>query len=114
MGICEMTYDTHTHAYISQPNRQLPRQCGARSGSPQLPRHARDELLAEWPAFGELRRPTPDALSNHGTATAQNDDYRFKFEHEQQRIKSGKKQKSMGTIIRKWRSSAKEKAEMEE
>ena len=24
-----------------------------------LPRRARDELLAEWPAFGELRRPTP-------------------------------------------------------
>ena len=36
--------------------------------------------LAEWPAFDELRRPTPapDALSNHVTATAQND-YRFKF-----------------------------------
>ena len=35
--------------------------------------------LAEWPAFGEPWRltPAPDALSNHVTVTAQNDDHRI-------------------------------------
>ena len=38
MGICGMTYDTYTYiyTYISQPNRQLPHQCGAQSGLPQM------------------------------------------------------------------------------
>ena len=39
-------------------------------------------VLAEWPAFSELygaRRLSPNALM-HVTATAQNNDCRFKFE----------------------------------
>ena len=42
-------------------------------------------MLAERPAFSELRCPTPSphAFSNHVTAnTANNDDYQFKFNHE--------------------------------
>ena len=61
-----------------------------------------------------LRRATaPDALSNHVTATAQNIMVTgLNSNVGRQRIKFGKSRKSSGTIIRKWPSSAKEKAEM--